>query len=287
MNNSIINQLKGFLNTPPLWNNRGLFELEQFDLPEYSDYLDLDPIVAMPSLSTNFVLGKRIETFFELVIKQSGNYKIIARNLQIHKDKITIGEIDFFVHNLQQKKDLHIEVVYKFYVYDPSYQDELKRWIGPNRKDSLLQKIDKLKNNQLPLIFNPVATKVLNSFYLEPENLYQQVCFKANLFIPKNLEGKQFLYINNKCIAGYWIHFLEFSEKDYGQFAFFAPKKQDWPGEPQSQDEWVNYAEVKTQILELFDKGSSPLIWMKKTDKVYERFFVVWWQEKKDGDDAG
>lgn len=276
MNHCVINQLKGFLNTPPLWMNRDLFELEQFELPEFSDYLDLDPITAMPSLSTNFVLGKRIETFFELVIKQSGNCKLIAGNLQIYKDKITIGEIDFLVYDLQQKKDLHIEVVYKFYVYDPSYHDELQRWIGPNRKDSLLQKVQKLKRDQLPLLFKPETRKTLSSYKLNIDVIKQLVCFKANLFVPKNWKQK-IPFVNTTCIVGYWIHFNELQPGEYGSFEFFAPKKQDWPCDPKDQEKWFSFSQIQDEILEIFKQKKSPLVWLKKSGQQYERFFVVWW----------
>lgn len=279
MNDTIINQLKGFLNTPPLWKNRDLCDLEQFELPEYNKFSDLDPIVAMPTLLTNFVLGKRVETFFELVIRQSENYKIIAGNLQVHKNKITVGEIDFLVHDLQQKKDLHIEVVYKFYVYDPDLSEEINRWIGPNRKDSLPQKIQKLKKNQLPLLFKPETKKLLSTFNLQPEDMEQRVCYKANLFVPKELLGKKFPYVNNKCITGYWIHYQDFDRETYGQHEFYAPKKPDWPIHPGAQEDWKNFSQIKVEILDLFQKKKSPLIWMKKGEDQYERFFVVWWLE--------
>jgi hypothetical protein len=282
--NNIRKQLEGYLNTPPLWIDKELFGLQQFVLPNSNIPEDLCLTSAIPSFATNYVMGKRVESFFELVINYSERYNITAENLQVHKSKITTGELDFLIEDVILEQHLHIEVGYKFYVYDPNFEQELERWIGPNRKDSLLQKIGKLKNNQLPLIFTPEAIKVLNSYNLQPENLYQQVSFKANLFIPKSLEGKEFLYINNKCIAGYWISFSEFTELEYDQFSFFAPKKQDWPSKPQSNEEWVNFAEITTQIIDFLSRRRSPLIWMKKTDKVYERFFVVWWQEKKDED---
>ena len=38
-------------------------------------------------------------------------------------------------------KILHLELVYKFYLYDKNLgEKEIERWIGPNRSDSLLEK---------------------------------------------------------------------------------------------------------------------------------------------------
>ena len=57
-------QFQGFLNTPALWYNSGIFQLQQFELPPHTFSEDLDLEVKIPSLSTNHVLGKRIERFF-------------------------------------------------------------------------------------------------------------------------------------------------------------------------------------------------------------------------------
>lgn len=279
MTERLMYQLQGFINTPALWNNGDLYDLQQFDLPHLNFIKGLNIISEIPSLSTNFVLGKRMESFFELVIKHSVRYQLIAQNLQVHKEKITLGEIDFIVKDLYHNKPQHVEVVYKFYVYDPDPVKEINRWIGPNRKDSLPQKILKLKKNQLPLLFKPETEKLLSTFHLKSEDMEQLVCYKAMLFVPKDLQHKNFPLINNQSITGYWIHYRDFDRKNYGQHKYYAPKKQDWPVHPKHQEEWMSFAEIKQQVLYYFQHKKSPLIWMKKGEENYERFFMVWWLE--------
>lgn len=276
MQDQIKNQLQGYINTPSLWLN-DLFGLRQFYLPVISTPTQKDLLDNLPELQSNFVLGKRMESFFKYILETSGKYRILAHNLQIRDNKITLGEIDFLAEDTEQEKQLHIEVVFKFYVYDPSFSNELEKWIGPNRKDSLLQKISKLQKQQFPLLFKSPTRNFLQNYNLSPENLIQQVSFKANLFVPRELQDRQFEYINPSCVCGYWIKFEDFQSKGYEDSKYYAPKKLDWPVDASCNEEWYTYVQIKEQILELFEKEKSPLIWRKKSNKEYERFFVVWW----------
>jgi len=270
-------QFQGFLATPPLWFKNDLFNLPQFEFPQ-PPLLSKETILAgSPSLLTNFVLGKRAESFFKLALTHSDRFQIIAQNIQIQREKITLGEIDFLIDDTVKNRQLHIELVCKFYVYDPSFENELDRWIGPNRKDSLLQKTEKLTKKQLPLLHKPETQPYLSGLNLKAEELQQEVCFKANLFIPKKFKNKEFEHINNQCISGFWIHSEEFTETDYGSFQFLAPTKQDWSINPKNGENWVSYSEIKENIGELFLQKKSPLIWIRKNKEQFEHLFVVWW----------
>ncbi len=270
-------QFQGFLSTPPLWFKNDLFDLPQFEFPQAS-LLSKETILAgSPSLLTNFVLGKRAETFFDLALTHSDRFQVIAQNIQIQRKKITLGEIDFLIEDTIKNRQLHVELVCKFYVYDPSFEIELERWIGPNRKDTLLQKTEKLKQKQLPLLFKPETEPYLSELNLQSKKIQQEVCFKANLFIPKNLKTKEFEHINHQCISGFWLHFEEFIETDYGNFQFLTPKKQDWSIDPKNGENWVSYFEIKESIGELILQKKSPLLWIKTNKRQFERAFVVWW----------
>jgi len=270
-------QFQGFLATPPLWFKNDLFNLPQFEFPKVPILSEEIIKTESPSLLTNFVLGKRAESFFELALAHSSRFQLIAQNIQIQREKITLGEIDFLIEDTVKNRQIHIELVCKFYIYDPSFDHELERWIGPNRKDSLLQKTDKLKLKQFPLLYKAATEPYLSELNLKPEKLQQEVCFKANLFIPKNLENKKFEHINKECITGFWVHSEEFTQTDYGRFQFLAPRKQDWSIDPKNGENWVSYPEIKESIGELSLQKKSPLIWIKKNKQQFERLFVVWW----------
>ncbi|SKB31766.1 hypothetical protein SAMN05660776_0335 [Salegentibacter holothuriorum] len=276
MQNRIANQFEGFINTPPLWK-KDFQGIQQFELSEIINPLQKPIAEDLPSLSSNFVMGKRVERFFEWIIRQNQDYKLLAENKQVSRDKITLGELDFLLKDLIKKQVYHVEMVYKFYVYDPSFSKETQRWIGPNRKDSLLQKTEKLKKKQFPLLFKPETKGLLKSLNLNAKETLQQTCFKANLFVPRELQDQEYSEINNDCIAGSWLHFKDFKISSYKNFEYYAPKKQDWPILPKYGETWFSHLEIIDQIEMLFESKKAPLIWIKKPGNTYERLFVVWW----------
>lgn len=276
MQNRVNKQLLGYLHTPPLWRGE-LLGIKQFE-PEIPLQQDLpDPEKAIPSLSSNFVLGKRMESFFELLIKNSNRYKLLANNIQISREKITLGELDFLLKDLHANQNIHLELVYKFYVYDPSFSSEEARWIGPNRKDSFLQKMEKLNQKQFPLLHQSETRNFLKTLELNPDNLIQQTYFKAKLFLPRAFEQNKIPKINRECIAGYYLSFQEFDSGNYKDFKYLAPSKQDWPIAPKFGEDWVSFSEIKDKIQSSFGRKKSPLIWMKRSETEFTAFFVVWW----------
>ena len=134
-------------------------DLNQFEL-------DIDEIkefdLSKLEITKRLTLGSRVERFFEFYINQSKNYELIKNNIQIIKDKHTFGELDFIIYDKRAEKYIHIEHVYKFYLYDDTIENEIDRYIGPNKNDTLVKKLAKLKDRQLPLLFNDVTKEYLD-----------------------------------------------------------------------------------------------------------------------------
>lgn len=272
-NTRLANQYLGFMETPSLFIDDAITGYPCFEL-----YSDNNIPIFGDRVPPNLMLGKRAELFFEDAVKQSTRYELLAKNLQIQKEKLTIGELDFLIENRYTKEHLHVELVYKFYLYDPNLgKEELNRWIGPNRNDSLLQKLKKLKNKQFPLLLSEEAKKLLNSRELEVSKMKQRLCFKAQLFVPLELVGKQIPKINNECITGHWISADEFTAEKYGDLKFFVPEKQDWFIEPTKQTEWLSYKETTERFNPQLKAGKSPLVWMNGADDSFAKLFLVWW----------
>ena len=272
---TILDEITGFLNTPNLWWSKNLFDLEAFELPAKIKIIK-NEILLQENLEHIFVLGKRVERFFEYQIRHSKHYDLKISNLQVIANKQTLGELDFIVEEKNTRQLIHIELVYKFYVYDPGFKEELARWIGPNRKDSLLEKVNRLKTKQLPLLQKKATQQILNGYHISTTSIEQQVCYKASLFIPRNLKNKNFLSINNDCIVGFWIHFEEFTAKQFDQAQFYSPGKQFWPVDPSKNELWFSYSKIFPQIESFIQQQRSPLVWMKSGEH-YEKFFIVWW----------
>lgn len=262
-------QYEGFLNTPLLWKSDFIFSLKQLEFPKRN-------ITKFnSSIPKNLRLGKRVERFTSYEFKHYSSIKILAENIQIQKGKITTGEIDFIIqHN---NTPIHLEVVYKFYLYDETVgSTELEHWIGPNRKDSLIKKLTKIKSKQHPLIFKPETLPLFKKLNLNVASIEQKVYFKAQLFVPFHLKNNSFDLINNKCIKGFYIHFNELYQ--FKTFKFYIPQKVNWLQEVKTQIKWKNYNSILPKIDNLIQNKTSPLCWIKQTNGEVSKIFIVWWE---------
>ena len=227
-------QYKGYQNTPQLWRDDVIYGLNQFPLM-------LQPKIQFQTpLPTGMRLGKRVEQFISHDLNQAKHIKVVTEGLQIIKDKITHGELDVLFQN--HGEFIHMEIVFKFYLYDPSLNESaLSQWIGPNRKDSLIHKLEKLKHKQFPLLHNPITQEFLNNFNTKASDFKQYVCFKAQLFLPIAFKEALPLNVslNKKCIKGWYINNSELVH--YKMNRFYIPEKQDWLIDPHIDVNWIVY----------------------------------------------
>jgi len=214
------------------------------------------------------------ETCFEAYLKQSLNFELLAANLQIQGAKETLGELDYIVRNLQAEKVLHIELACKFYLFDENAGEVAEqKWIGPNRKDSLYEKLEKLKHKQFPLLQTSETSKVLASLGI-PKPTSQELCLKAFLFLPKKLGAEAFPKHIKDCIVGHYLKLEELVEDVAAHYAI--PSKKEWLLPIDSITNWYHFSEIKALVDEQLKVNKSPLVY-KKTPHSLERFFVVWW----------
>ena len=272
---SIEHQYAGFLDSKLLWDRASLFELPQFDLSVLTNAI---PQLLPIKIPENEVLGKRVEHFFEYYINSSKRYELILKNLQIFNNKITIGELDFLIKDLEQKQNLHIELIYKFYLYDPEKSDiSLERWIGPNRNDSLLEKVTKLKEKQLPLLYRTETITALQELNIKPNDIIQKVCFFGNLFVPLSYQNKLLTDLNHNCIRGFWIREKDFKSEKHNAQRYFIPEKKDWITHPKHNKTWHSYDSILEQLKTQLSKKKSPLLWIKSNEDSFSTCFIVWW----------
>ncbi|MEX1382947.1 DUF1853 family protein, partial [Lutibacter sp.] len=265
---AIQSQYEGFFNTPQLWKNNDVFGLQQFELSKIKN------TTFEGVLQKNQRLGKRVESFLSHQLKLDASIKILVENTQIQNKKITVGELDFLIET--PKKRIHLEVIYKFYLFDASVgETKLEHWIGPNRRDSLVSKLNKLKDKQLPLLYNPFTKPLLTKLNLKTEIIQQQVLFKAQLFIPFQTNNTEVKPLNNNCIKGFYIHFNELQQ--FNSCKFYIPSKINWLQEIQTQTKWQSFEQFVQTIEAFLNQKSAPLCWLKHPNGETEKFFVVWW----------
>ncbi|OUS00101.1 hypothetical protein A9Q86_11720 [Flavobacteriales bacterium 33_180_T64] len=256
-----------YCNTHLLWKGAVIFNFKQLDIP-----LTSHPIF-LRKLERKLRLGQLAEQFVFNQIETCEAIKLLAENIQIQKDKQTLGELDALI--TINKQPIHLEIVYKFYLYNPTIGDsEIEKWIGPNRKDSLVEKLSKLKDRQLPLLYSSESQSTLKKFEFKSLNFEQRVLFKAQLFIPYQ-KTIVFTVLNKECICGFYITIKQLEYFKYCQF--YIPTKLDWFLKPHNIVEWLDYNSFKKESLVYLDNAQSPLFWLKDEDKNLAKVFLVWW----------
>lgn len=265
-NKNIQKRYEGFLQTPSLWKESLLYSLKPFLIPTKFTKFTVE-------IDENQRLGKYIERLVSFELQQQENIQILAENIQIQRDKITLGELDCLL--IRDKKTIHVEIVYKFYVYDTSVgTSEIDHFIGPNRKDSLLEKLKKLSQKQLPLLHSVDAKKHLQTLVISSENCSQQIYFKAQLFLPYP-STIQLKIVNPDCIAGFYIQQKQLHV--FENCKFFIPNKIDWLVIPHQQVPWLCFDEFTKKSKDYLARNFSPLCWMKSKNGELKKFFLVWW----------
>ena len=263
----IQNQYDGFLQTPCLWKGKVVNNLDQFEIEQKSIVFNLE-------INPKIRLGKYIERFVSFQLQQEESIEIIVENVQIQQEKITLGELDCIF--LKNEKPIHLEIIYKFYLYDSSVGiTEIEHFIGPNRKDSLIEKLTKLKEKQLPLLYSNECKEYLKGIEVNSSKVKQQVYFKAQLFVPFANQDIKLNILNSNCIVGYYINKKELYS--FNEYKFYIPRKKDWLVIPHTNIDWLNFNEFQLTAQEYFERQFSPLCWVKKQNGEIDKVFLVWW----------
>jgi hypothetical protein len=258
---------QAYCKTYLLWKHTDVNNLKQLELP--SDY----DLVFLRKLERRLRLGQLAEQFVFNQLETSSVTEILAENIQVQKEKQTLGELDTLL--LLYNQPIHLEIIYKFYVYDPTLGDlEIERWIGPNRKDSLIEKLTKLEEKQLPLLYSKDCQNTLINLELDHYSFNQKVLFKAQLFTPYK-EQVSFELINQDCVCGFYFKNSQLDE--FKECQFYIPSKLDWFLEPHENVEWMEYSNFRSETKPFLDNNQSPLFWMKNEVKELTKGFSVWW----------
>lgn len=106
-------------------------------------------------------LGKYFETLVHFAIQIDPRYELVLKNHPIYSGKITIGEIDLIIRDIESEELFHWEIALKFYLQH--FPNDPYQMIGPNGKDSLGSKIKKLESKQLPLGQHPSVIERVGS----------------------------------------------------------------------------------------------------------------------------
>jgi hypothetical protein len=264
-------QVTGFLNTPPIWVN-SQFGMQQFDFPQ----VDLTSFSPTP-FSQKLRLGHQMEQVCKQVLDHCSPYEVLLHNLPIRQGKRTIGEIDFILKDTATQHLIHVELTYKFYIINPDISEPIHQLMGPNRRDMFFTKMEKIKNAQFPLLHAPEGASALETLEIDHTQIEHQVCYKAQLFEPYGSKTSHLRPLNPKCIIGYWLRMANFQTGAFEPYEFYIPYKSQWVIPPHEDVAWTSHYETMLDINIRLIKQNAPMVWMKKSETDFEKFFVVWW----------
>ena len=224
------------------------------------------------------MLGRQAEAIFESIIKESKSYKLLATNIQIQSPTKTIGELDYLLEQGKTKTQIHVELSCKFYLFDPDSLGTFEqKWIGPNKKDSLQDKINKLREKQFPLLFNKNTDNLLENIGFNAAKATQQCYLAASLYLPIGQSKLALPKAYQKCVLGYWMYYHQLTLEDTCGYA--VVEKKQWLLPLKAITHWCNAKEIQVKILESLENKKAPHVY-KKSGAVIEKFFVVWWDLK-------
>ena len=221
------------------------------------------------------MLGRQAEAIFESIVTQSKTYTLLGANIQIQSPTKTIGELDYLLQDNKTNTHFHVELSCKFYLFDPDSRGTFaQKWIGPNKKDSLQDKITKLRDKQFPLLFDANTANHLENIGFNPSKAIQQCYLAASLYLPLGHAIQELPKAYQKCVVGFWVHYNQLVLEQHTSYAIV--EKKQWLLPPNSITNWCNAKEIRNKIIESLENKKAPQVY-KKSGAVIEKFFVVWW----------
>ena len=160
-------------------------------------------------------LGHYFEALYECLLQDLLGWEILLKNQPIRNNGVTLGELDFVVRNPRDGAIEHHEIAVKFYLGHQRSAAESPLWYGPNSRDRLDLKTDRLLTHQGRLTEKPETRTLLASLGLA-------VPAKARLFMP----GYLFYPVNRSLsppptapanhLRGQWLSIGQLDAQDTG-----------------------------------------------------------------------
>ncbi|MBN7797994.1 DUF1853 family protein [Parahaliea mediterranea] len=131
--------------------------------------LDADPAPLREHLarSRSRRLGLYFERLWHFFLARDPAVELLAHNLPVRENGRTLGEFDLLYYCHERRRHCHLELAVKFYLgysapgCDTPGASRWRDWLGPNSRDRLDLKLDRLLDHQVRLADHPSARAVL------------------------------------------------------------------------------------------------------------------------------
>lgn len=128
-------------------------------------------------------LGLVFESLWHFFLRHDPDTELIAHNLPIREQGRTLGELDVLYFCQRRQRTIHLELAVKYFMATPEPRvagDAFSYWLGPNSRDRLDIKWQRMLNHQLALLATPAAQNALSELALT--DIEQEIALKGWLF---------------------------------------------------------------------------------------------------------
>lgn len=262
---------------------RGL--MQQSSLLEASNALDLKLLETSdweqyPMFSERFKrhkIGRIAEEGLSYYFSVHPRYVLLSEQLVIRNDGETIGELDYVLWDRHLTRYLHVELACKFYLYEPAFGAGLGGWVGPNRNDFLYEKLQRLKDHQLPIAKQHYSAKRLQALGVDIEMLAQKVCIKGFLFTRPGVKIDAAMQVNEEAFVGHYYFISELDALLGEEDEVCIIPKSLWMLPANDHIDWQKWSVIKHLLNEQMVLKHSSMLWIRRYDKLPQCIFVVWW----------
>lgn len=262
---------------------QGLLELDQ----------NPEPLLTHLSQLKSIRLGLYFEALWTFFLLHDSQLELIANNVPVYKNKITLGELDVVYRDKQSGAFTHLELAVKFYLNTQTshVSTEMSEFLGPNGKDRLDLKMARLVGHQSPLSNTPEGKQTLADLGIDP--VQKEIAVKGRLFYHETLpldgasENSTPQPLSSHHQRGRWNHFAAFSETAHQYRHWVILDKRNWlspvtifDGHKNREHPILTADQLITALGSHFETDQRPLMVcpIEKTDAAYQetaRYFIT------------
>ena len=204
---------------------------------EYENLPDWSTWVQQEQIRLEGKSGWRVGAYFESLVESAfgatDGWSVLGANQTVKRERQTLGAFDLILRSPAGEVQ-HWELAVKFYLGLPG-AESMRDWLGPNQRDTLHRKVERMRSHQLPLSRWEEGRAVLRDMGVEGE-VTHRAHLKGGLFLPFERESECVLPPGGMEM-GRWAEGSRFETVLLGrkESRWFSREKPDWLGPVVSQ----------------------------------------------------
>lgn len=156
-------------------------------------------------------LGHYFERLYECLMQDLLGWEVMLKNQPVRSNGITLGELDFLVRNPADNVVEHHEIAVKFYLGHQDDGQARPLWYGPNTRDRLDLKTQRLTDHQSQLTARPETRNLLASLDIQTP-VRPRIFMPGYLFYPLDtpLSPPECIPVGH--LRGDWLYISDLDE---------------------------------------------------------------------------